>query len=377
MIGIVTPYKVVNYGTKLQAYAMQLLMNKYDDAELLGFIPGTDRRVSSVLGKIYLKIKKKSKNTNLHNRENIVKREKAINSFDENYKFGKIVKGNSAFNKEIKKYNAIVCGSDQLWAPSNVIADYFTLTLIPEEINKFSYAASFGINEVPRFLKPRYKRFLSRLNSISVREEQGGKIVKEVAGRDVTVVLDPTLMLDKKEWGNMAEKSKINIDEPYVFCYFLGTAPEHRAFAKKLAISQGLKLVSIPHFKGWNKSDEDFGDIQIYEAGPIEFLRLIQKARFVCTDSFHGTIFSIIFNRQVAVFERFRKNSSESTNSRIYTLLDSLGINGVLCFNENEVERFTNQKIQYNLVNSRLDVLKNRSYIYLDTALGKKRKQDD
>ena len=374
MIGIITPYKVNNYGTKLQAYAMQCLMSKYDDAELLGFVPASDSRITSVLGKVYLKAKLKLSGKKPAKTPEMQKRDKAINSFDSHYKFGRKFKGNSEWKKEIKKYNAVVCGSDQLWAPSNVIADYFTLTLVPDEINKFSYAASFGINSVPSSMRRRYKKFLSRLNSISVREEQGKNIVKDVAGLDAQVVLDPTLMIGKEQWAKLADESKIKIDSPYVFCYFLGTNPEHRNFAKKLAEEKGLKLVTIPHFKEFNEADKDFGDIPLYEADPADFLSLIANAAYVCTDSFHGTVFSVIFNRQVAVFERFQNKSAESTNSRIYTLLENLGMTSQLFKSKDQKDDFVNNEIDYNEVNSRFEELKKDSFGYLDKAIGHERR---
>lgn len=374
MIGIITPYKVNNYGTKLQAYAMQCLMNKYDDAELLGFVSASDSRITSVLGKIYLKIEAKFGGKKPAKTPEMQKRDKAINSFDSHYKFGRVFKGNSEWKKEIQKYNAVVCGSDQLWAPSNVIADYFTLTLVPDEINKFSYAASFGINSVPSPMRRRYKKFLSRLNSISVREEQGKNIVKDVAGLDAQVVPDPTLMIEKEQWVKLADESKLKIDKPYVFCYFLGTNPEHRNFAKKLAEEKGLTLVTIPHFKEFNEADKDFGDIPLYEADPADFLNLIANASYVCTDSFHGTVFSVIFNRQVAVFERFQNKSAESTNSRIYTLLENLGMTAQLFNSKDQKDDFVNNKIDYNEVNSRFEELKEDSFRFLDKAIGHERR---
>lgn len=376
MIGIVTPYKVVNYGTKLQAYAMQQLMSKYDDAELLGFIPRTDSRITSIIGKAYLKTQKKrstQKATPVD--EEIKKRKKIIDAFDKYYRFGETIKGNSALKKKIVEYNAIVCGSDQLWAPSNVIADYFTLTIIPESINKFSYAASFGIDNVPEILRKRYKGFIESLNTISVREQQGKAIVKEITGKEATVVLDPTLMLETSEWEALTKESNININDQYVFCYFLGTSLEHRKFAYELAKKEGLVLVTIPHFKGWNEADETFGDVPVYEAGPVEFLNLIKCAKYVCTDSFHGTVFSVLFERQVAVFERYKNGTNESTNSRIYTLLASLGLDNQLYTGDVKcVKKFIDTPIDYIEVNKTLKMLKDESFEFLDKALGKKRK---
>lgn len=374
MIGIVTPYKTINYGTKLQAYAMQRLMSKYEDAELLGFISGSDSRISSVIGKMRLKISRRlAKNKSAVRTPEMKQRDKAIVGFDAHYKFGRVFKGNSELKKEVKKYSSVVCGSDQLWAPTNVIADYFTLTLIPDEINKFSYAASFGVNSVPASMRNKYKKYLSRLNSISVREEQGKKIVKDVAGLDAQVVLDPTLMLDKEEWAKLAEESSIKINEPYIFCYFLGTNKAHRDFAVKLASEKGMKLVTVPHFREFAEADVDFGDTPLYNAGPVEFISLIANASYVCTDSFHGTVFSVLFNRQVAVFERFKSTSSESTNSRIYTLLDSLGLKNQLFHSESETRRFAESSIEYGDVISKLEALKADSFRFLDKAIGHER----
>ena len=294
---------------------MQCLMNKYEDAELLGFISGSDSRITSVLGKIYLKARQKLNKSKKFKTAEMLKRDNAINSFDNHYRFGRKFKGNSRLKKEIKKYNAVVCGSDQLWAPTNVIADYFTLTLVPNEINKFSYAASFGINSVPSSMKGKYKKFLSRMDSISVREEQGKTIIKNVAELEAQIVLDPTLMIEREEWASLAEESEYHVDAPYVFCYFLGTNPEHRKFAEKLAKEKGLTIVSVPHFEEYNEADKDFGDVSVYDASPADFISLIANASYVCTDSFHGTVFSVLFNRQVAVFERFQNASAESTNS--------------------------------------------------------------
>lgn len=373
MIGIVTPYKISNYGTKLQAYAMQQVMGKYDDSEILGFVPSTDYRMHAVIGKIYLKISRCfRKNNKRMETELMKKRTVAIHSFDKYYRFGRKIEGNASLKKYIGNYNLIVCGSDQLWAPSNVIADYFTLTLIPSNVRKISYAASFGVSSVPFYLKSRYRKFLSEFDQIAVREDQGRHIVMDLSGREAEVVLDPTLMLKREEWENLCQDGEIKVESPYIFCYFLGVDEKHRTFAKSLAKQKKINLVTIPHFKEWNAADENFGDEQIYEAGPVEFLNLIKNAEYVCTDSFHGTVFSILFNKQVAIFERFSNNSVESTNSRIYTLLDSLGLSQHIFHDESEVGKFVSQRIDYEIVGDKLDQLRKKSYQYLENAINNK-----
>ena len=369
MIGIITPYKIANYGTKLQAYAMQQMLNRYDKAEILGFVPGSDRRIEPVLWKIYLKLSRKTKIDNSDISNKIAERNKIINGFDSYYNFGEKIVGNKELKRKIFNYQSVVCGSDQLWAPSNVYADYFTLTLIPDELNKVAYAASFGVSEIPHSMEKKYRKFISRINSVAVREQQGAEIIHELIGREVPVVLDPTLMLDRIEWEALAKNSKLNFNESYIFCYFLGTNHEHRKFATELSKRTGFKLITIPHFKGFNKADVDFGDEQLYSAGPIEFINLIKNAKYVCTDSFHGTVFSIIFHREVAVFERFAKDSEASTNSRIYNLLTSLGMEKSLYSSVLEVEKFLKDHIDYISVNYKLELLKNISNKFLKGAL--------
>lgn len=384
MIGLVTPYKTINYGTKLQAYAMQEMLGKYDETELINFVTSSDHRVSAILGKVSPailgnKLKMKKADKALRADEDFYKkhmqRKKAIASFDkEHYKFSESAKGNNEFNTLVKKYDSVVCGSDQLWAPRNVKADWFTLTIVPDGIKRISFAASFGIEEVPSSMKKKYKKYLDNMDAIAVRETSGARIVKELTGKEVQVTLDPTLMLDATEWEKIANKSTKNPDEPYIMCYFLGDNKMHRDFARKLREKTGCKIYAMGNFKGKNESDVDFADCDIYDATPDDFVNLIRNAAYVCTDSFHGTVFSTIFKRKVAVFERFKKDEAGSTNSRIYSLLDMLGTQNQLITSLDMLDDFSNSEIDYDKVYERLEAKKQESYDYLDKALNKSRR---
>ena len=379
MIGIVTPYKTINFGTKLQAYAMQELMSEFDEAEIINFNTKSDLRFKAIIGKLSieilknkLKVKKQEKEEKKNAKFYSIKqkRKKCISLFDCNYKFSDIIKNSIEFNKYVTKYTDIVCGSDQLWAPRNIKADWFTLSLIPDNINKFSFAASFGVEKVPNNMIKKYKKYLNRLNYIGVREQSGKKIVQDLIGREPAINLDPTLMLDKNKWNKLIEKSSITINEKYVFCYFLGTNIEHRKYAEEIAKKIDAKLVTIPHFREYNESDINFGDIQLEDVSPIDFVSLIANSEFICTDSFHGTVFSIIYEKEFAVFERFKNGTEESTNSRIYSILDILDLKNRLVLNDNDIEKIM-QKINYQDVNERLLVERKKSLDYLKNALKK------
>lgn len=376
MIGLITPYKTPNFGTKLQAYAMQTLLNKYDSTEIINFNTKSDYRLVSILGKISPNIvnskinnlKNKKKSSPEFRRINNI-RNNSIQSFDEEYfVFSKYYSKLSDMKRGIRKYDFVVCGSDQLWSLRNIDANWFNLSIVPKNIRKISFSASFGIEKIPTIYKPKYKKFLNRMDYISVREDTGKSIVEEMTKKSATLTLDPTLMLDPVEWNQVADKSKYNYNEKYIFCYFLGNNEKHRNFAKRLAKKTGYKLITMPHFKKWNNYEENFGDIQLYDVTPSDFVGLIKNAKYICTDSFHGTVFSIIYEKNVAVFERYSKDDKQSTNSRIYSLLNTLGLKDRL-INNTSVDEFIKNKTDFKKVKEKLEKEKRKSYNYLDVAL--------
>ena len=380
MIGIVTPYKTLNYGTKLQAYAMQELMKKYGKCEIIRFNTSNDYRLSAIIGKIsYSNIKNKflTKLNNKKSSEEYIRilnnRNREIASFDNYYTFSKTLNNNKELTEYSKKIDTLVCGSDQLWSPANVKNDWFTLNIFSERISKNSYAASFGVSSIPKRMEKKYKKFLSKFDHIAVREIDGKQIVKSVSNKEATVTLDPTLMLDCKKWSELASNSKIKINKPYVFCYFLGTNIKHREFAYNLAKKNGYELVNLPFIKCENKADKQYKSICLDKVSPVDFIHLIQNAEFVCTDSFHGTAFSVLFKKEFVVFERFSKEDIQSTNSRIYSILNLLGLNNRLVSEVKDINFLEKEKINYSNVLKKLEEEKKKSFDYLNNVFAEKR----
>ena len=265
----------------------------------------------------------------------------------------------------------VLVGSDQLWLPVNVVADYYTLNFVPSHINKVAYATSFGVAKIPKNLKSKYHDFLSRVDHISVREESGRKLVNELAGRDCSVVCDPTMLLERNEWDSLTQQNP-SITGKYIFCYFLGKEKSHRKFAEELKRRTGYKIVSINHCDEYVKYSDRFADEAPFNVGPSEWLNMIRHAEYVCTDSFHGTVFSLIYNKTFFSFRRFKKNSTFSTNSRLDTLLGQVGlINRILCGTESgeQVDRLLQEKIDFELVNQRLQNYRDTSKRFLREAL--------
>lgn len=210
-------------------------------------------------------------------------------------------------------YDYFISGSDQVWNPNHIcgLSTYF-LTFAPKE-KRVAYAASFGVSEIPDELKGLYGKWLSEMYRISVREEAGARIVKELTGRDAVVLVDPTMMLTKEEWLAVAKTSRCKPEKKYLLTYFLGQKTRATELKiKEIADTYGLMVVNLA----------DTSDPERYIANPAEFVDYINSASFVCTDSFHGVVFSILMETPFVAFKRHGLgNTASSMYSRIDTLL--------------------------------------------------------
>ena len=378
-VGIVSCYFKNNYGSMLQAYATKKILDnnnipnetinidnnidfkkgkrKYYASQLFNF-----KFIKSKFGMIKLKLDKKIvKDLG----KNISVRDSKYKEFRKEFNLSISCPDYKSLSEMADaKYSDVIVGSDQLWLPVNVVSDYYTLNWVPDNINKISYATSFGISKIPDKYTDEYKKFLSRINYLSVREESGKKICDEY-GISSKVVCDPTILLTKEEWEQEAVQERI-IPDKYILCYFLGSNIEHRKFAEKLKEKTGYKIVSLNHADEYVKYSDTFADITPYDIGPREWINLIKNAEYVCTDSFHGTVFSLLFNKTFFDFRRYSESNKMSTNSRIDSLLDLAGVdkNRILTGNEN-VDTVIKYKINYNKVNKNIDKIRQESKEWL------------
>lgn len=301
-------------------------------------------------------------------KNNLIIRNNKFAEFEHSkYKLSDICNSKKALGEYCKQYKAIVVGSDQLWLPSNIDADYYTLNFVPNEVNKIAYATSFGVSTLPKRQWNFANNFLNRINHVSVREEAGQKIVKKVANRNVPIVCDPTLLFDKEEWLKLIPNKKI-IQEKYIFCYFLGNNPEQRIFAKRIKELTGYKIVSLLHMDEYIKNDIDFPDYAPYNIGPEEFVNLIRNAEYVLTDSFHGTVFSVLNGKQFFTFRRFKESATLSTNSRMNSLFNLLNLSERFVEPTIDIQNIL-LKINYDIIWDKIRNYRINSYMYLTNAL--------
>lgn len=388
-VGIVSCYFKNNYGSMLQAYATQKILDvnnipneTIDISDLVDFKNKKKKYyltqitnfsfIKTKLGMIKLKV---YQNINKDLKSNFIIRNKKFEEFKRKFNLTRTFHTyKDITNYSLEHYSDVVVGSDQLWLPVNVVSDYYTLNWVPEKVNKISYATSFGISKIPEKYVNLYSNFLKRIDYISVRENNAVDLVKEVSGRDAKLVCDPTLLLTKDEWMDIQDKEPI-IKEKYIFCYFLGENIEHRKFVERLKEKTGYKIVSINHCDEYVKYSDEFADIIPYDVGPSEFVNYIRNAEYVCTDSFHGTVFSLINNTKFFTFERFNKKSKMSTNSRIHSLLSIVDLKDRLLTGNEEIEDIINRKINFDKVNKELEEFRNDSINWLLKSIRHKKRK--
>ena len=379
-VGIVSCYFKDNYGSMLQAYATKKILDKNEiPNETINIKYNKDFKngkrkyylsqitnfkfIKNKLGMVKLKIDKK---LNKQLGKNIAIRTQKYKEFRKEFNLSR---SNNTFkdltNQAKELYSDVIVGSDQLWLPVNVVADYYTLNWVPDEINKISYSTSFGFSSIPNKYVELYRNFLNRINYLSTREESGVQIIKDIVARDAKLVCDPTILLTKDEWHEESSKER-KYDEKYILCYFLGNNIEHRKFAERLRKKTGYKIVSLNHADEYVKYSDEFCDYAPFDIGPREWISLIENAEYVCTDSFHGTVFSILFNKMFFDFRRHNNKSKVSTNSRIDSLLDVAGISKerILVGNE-DIDKVLTYKIDYNKVNENINKFREESQKWL------------
>ena len=321
---------LMNYGNRLQNYALQQILIK------LGFSPYTINYTPTYTKFSYINssqvITKKNCKEKTNDRVNLIKRrifflrnraaERKKRKGYENFIQTKIIwtkerySMNSDFS-QLEIFDYMIAGSDQVWNPfwEGTQPIYF-MGFISEQ-KRIAYAASFGVSDIPQEMVDQYKEYLEAIPNISCREDQGCEIVKDLIGRRTVQVLDPVFLLEQNEWVALEERPKCFRERaPYILVYFLGDLSEKSILQiKTLKKIYGFSIVYLDR-------KEKLGSIF---ASPTEFLYLVNHAAIVCTDSFHGCAFSIVFNKPFVCFHRSLDNGkAQNMSSRLTSLFRML-----------------------------------------------------
>lgn len=362
-IGIITIYGNINYGSKLQSYALQRTLEKlgYYGENIIINISGQKnqrKKLWSVIRKPTIIFKFISR-TKYHKRaklfDDYLKNNINVSEFT--------VKDIQTANQHgIQHYYKYICGSDQIWAPNQFNENYF-LSFVSDIGNKIAYAPSIGLPKIPKELIVKYKELIGRIDFVSIREEDGANIIKRITGKEVPVVVDPTLLLAKDDWRKHSISPKVK--SPYILCYFLGSNKNHRRWVEKLSKKTGYEIFVLP----FATYDFYWGDKRIFEAGPREFLGLVDGAEIICTDSFHGMLFSINLNKEFYSFLRFKEGDKLNQNSRVLNFLEKLNLkNRIVDLNVNN----DYEPIKWSQVNSQIEAERAKSLEFLKQSLREK-----
>ncbi len=251
---------------------------------------------------------------------------------------------------ELKRFSpeadCYIAGSDQIWHPALCKSSFF-LEFAPKNAKKISYAASMGVTDIPYENKERFSELLKNIDIYSVREKSMVPIIKSITGKETMLNIDPTFLISSDKWRNFQIRYKTK--KPYVLVYGLYWDKSFNAQLKELHRKTGLPILSIQSSFRNIYSNKILSDV-----GPEEFLWLVDNAEAVITSSFHGTAFSIIFNKKFSVVV------NPNASSRIDSLLDVLDIKVPA-----PVKVIDEFNVDYNHVNEKIGQERKKSLLYL------------
>lgn len=369
-VGVITFHFADNFGAVLQVYALSNKIKKMGmEAEIIDFSPldlktpyllfpnykimlfkkGLKYTINNILARIYyfkhnyLKIKNFEKF-----------RKEYLNLTDKRYT-------NALELKNLKeKYDYCITGSDQVWNPkffSQSGGAYF-LDFADDTTKKISYAASIAEKVDERYYEE-YRKHLSNFEKISVREDSAKKFLESITNKKINVTLDPTLLLDKSEWNEIASFNRNN--DRYILVYDLIKDPLVTKLANKISKETNLKIISYSKRGMYNNWDNTFS-----ACNPTEFLGLFSNAELVITNSFHGTAFAINYNKL------FYTVPHPERGSRMIDLMSNLDLQDQLIRTDQDIDNL-NKEINYDVVNDKLKKMRKDSLEFLQLSLGIKK----
>lgn len=363
-IAVITPFSTGNIGTVLQAFATQTLLNrfgyenaivdyKWDNIESpfrpVNLIRRGPVSYLSAIGGYLIRLPKRKK----------------LRAFIAKMKLTEKVKKKDLFRLQ-SRYDYFIVGSDCVWnVEAFGLESAYLLDFVDDSRRKGNFSSSFASNDIPRQYREIFRERLGDFKHLSVREEKGRELIHDLTGKDATVVLDPTLVLDSGFWTQIAEKSSLNIPQDYIFVAEYAVCAEMLEDAVKLSEKLHCTVICAFPPKGkWIKAKT------ILSSGPEDFMYLIKHARYVMTDSYHMTIFSINFNVN---FITYITNTALPAVSKYDSILQYTGLPDRMVYvNRQKKETVDLEKltpINYGPVNEKLEKARKISVSYLENLL--------
>ncbi len=372
-IAIMTWFHYNNFGTALQAYTLCETIKSFGyHTKIINYHPNCENKRSikellkdpAVVDRVTNKLRRAFKVYKNPDIERDIRFDEFRRSYIElTEKCDTLDKLNSLNGL----FDAFVSGSDQVWSPIVFNPRYY-LDFVDDRNKLIAYAPSIGTSKIQsNLVKERMVELILRFKHLSIRENEGQQIIKRLTGKEAKIVLDPTLLFTKDKYGELLKLNKESAgkEKPYLLCYFLGKNEGNWESAKRISKLLNLDICVIPvHNKDYTR------DFKIHKgAGPIEFLNYFSQAGFICTDSYHGTIFSIINQKPFVTYKRFSDKKKYSQNSRIYNILSLLELESQLFQGNDMLSIESGKKIDYRHVEYLLEEKRKLSIDFLKKAI--------
>ena len=315
-VGVITFLHNENYGSSLQAYALQRVIRELGhECVHLDYRPDRAEKIRNLVScgnhpKLILEgIRKREVRSG---QAGARQKSEAIPAFYRKYmNLTDPCANRSRLAEQSAGLDILVCGSDQVWNPVWLNPAYF-LTFAGERKRKIAYAASLGVSSLPGKSKIRkIRRWTEDFEAVSVREQEGADLYEKMTGRRADVTPDPVCLLSAEEWSGIAGDPPEG--RPYLLCYFIGENPRYWEQVRRLERETGLRVVVMPV-----TAESYASGFELMEgAGPEGFISAVRGAECFCTDSFHGLAFGTIFGVDTRLMRRYSDSDPESKNSRV------------------------------------------------------------
>lgn len=364
-IGVVTNLDKRNYGSVLQAYALQsILKNMGSDNFVL------EKKVimnNSLMARAKRFFALSKNNYSLKYKLEIAQarklytiKQKKIVEFCNKYIDVSTYTDNQQIIEKANSCQLMIAGSDQIWSPASGMLSEFYLLNFGEKTTyaKASYSASIGVSEVSEDDKALFKKNLADFDTVSLREKTGLKLLSECTDNPVRTDLDPSLLYDGEYWSKFLN-NYTNTKEPYIFVYMLRPEPVTLEAAKKLSEKTGFKIKVCSNRIVKGKNIENITD-----AGIEDFLSLIYNAKYMITNSFHGTAFAVQFHK------KFLSLAVAHTGSRVRDFLEDINLSDRTLTTPQDISKIDNE-IYWSDTDKILNEKRKQSHKYLQELINK------
>lgn len=378
-VGILTTFRQPNWGSVLQAFSLQYVINKLGyKSTIIDYIYPNEYHYSQGKPKYRHSLWYRSKQfikkilVRLHIMEYKKTKMDLLNSFiEDNMNCTTQIKKKADLKKILPLFDIYISGSDQIWNPYTMFGDMsYMFDFAPSYSIKIAYASSFSCDKIPMKYESKYHKYLSSYSAISVREQNGVTLAKKYSGlNNVKLVLDPTLLLDKDAWAKLAAKSNdMELPKHYILFYMLAYtySPNDKMVELLSYVQEKYRhpIVSLSECPiGFNG---DFIPLAFKKnVGIYEFLNLFQNADMVVTSSFHGTAFAVNFGKPFIALE----NGKSRSDDRISSLLNRLGLQEQLIFTNSTIDDNLSPFYDTVVEQQKLDILRQDSLSYLELSM--------